>query len=228
MRWMLLLLLSSVAWADGAVYHDPSRPPPCYPITAYDHNFESNTYPSGFLKWFDNEDSFVVFTWDCDMKYYWERVAIAPYKKNIVGGIQSVASQVKAMSNAQKTEAYINNIHPINSGPEQIPGTSLDPRGAFIAMQRKQTAQPDIKWEVKDSSNSTSRPVFPILSSGARGTTSTGERVSDSLAICSCQTKALEETGGTYCSVSGLHNQASSDPSVRIASDRVALCVRVN
>jgi hypothetical protein len=211
----------SPTWADT---------PPCYPWDSSAKALQLSTVPEAKFDWMaaDPAEASYTVTWFCDIKYQWKAVGFVGWKAELIPDWFATAVSFRKADKTTLDTAwnqYIKCPDVTLTTPECLPYARLN---QIIQRQYAATRPLPIVWQVKDNPTATTRPVFPVSATGTRTTVATGERVSDVATVCDCVTKAIEETGGTYCSVSGLRNQASPDPAAVIAPDRVALCGRIN
>lgn len=174
------------------------------------------------------EASFVV-SWWCDAKYKWDFVGYMGWKENLAPNWEDVAKSLPGMGKAERDVLVDSLVKCKNSDPQDTPACLQYAPIRPLLGRQKATTEPDpIVWRVRDNPTATSRPVFP-LSGGVRLTTAAGnERVSDVAQNCDCAKVAVEESGGTYCSVSGALNVFTTPVDDVLPDNRVALCTRIN
>jgi hypothetical protein len=205
---LLLCLLSSTVYAA----------PACYPWDSSAKNVETSTSPESKAQFMvtDSARAFFVVTWHCDTKYRWHGYGFAGYRNELKADFLDLVAGYRTASKSTLDLAWGQNMPVLND-------LELKP---FLVTQLKATEPQPIRWQVRDNPQSTSRPVF-LAVNGVRSTTQqASERVSDT-AACSCARLVIEESGGTYCSVSGQDN-VSTAAADKLFFNRVALCYRVN
>ncbi|MDX2059941.1 MAG: hypothetical protein SFV24_19180 [Gemmatimonadales bacterium] len=224
----LIALALLLLW--GAV-GEAAIPIPCYPSEATARKVTITTAPTDPMEWLAAPATpglaSQMLSWYCDMKYYWYGVAWYGYKAELKPEWVSVM-QGAPTYDAAKWKVLIDENSSCEKRiyPETDPCAAYNPLIPWVDWVLKTGFPPRIIWRVKDNPTSTSRPVFPLNAGGTRSTTATAERVGDA-DLCNCVEKALEESGGTYCSVAGRPDVARTPAGV-IAPGRVALCARVN
>lgn len=204
--------------------------PPCYPWESSATNFEISTVPESKAQWLvaGDEASFTI-SWWCDVRYQWDFVGYMGWKKNLTPDWEAKVKSARGMTKAERDQ-FVDSLEkckpndPPNS-PQCLQYAPLEP---LMARQKLATTPDPIIWRVRDNPTATSRPVFP-LSNGVRLTSAAGnERVSDVAQNCDCAKVAVEESGGTYCSVSGALNVFTTPVDDVLPDNRVALCTRIN
>lgn len=222
MRHVLLAALLLLAGARAEAQAAPA--PSCWYDDPAAKNFTLTLFPATVPQVVASWDqASMVATWWCDVKYGWRSEGRWGYARNFVPGWESLLSSLPAMPRAEKYKLYVDSMKCYMDDPRPE-CDYLEPLEAIAKEQYKATRPPDIVWRVRDNPTATSRPVFPVTN-GVRSTTATAERISDS-AVCSCMQLAIEESGGTYCSVAGQQNLGTAGG--WIAASRVALCFRTN
>lgn len=211
------MLVAAPLWAQA-------QPPSCWFTDAAAKSFTLTIMPNSLAELLDDKSkAAVVATWFCDAKYGWKKEGFWFYPGNGTPEQVAEAKTYDTMTRDQRIALFVKNLK-CPMGDTRPECDYLDPLEAIARQQFISTAPTPILWRVRDNPTSTTRPVFPVVN-GVRSTTASTERVSDS-ATCGCTSLAIEESGGTYCSVTGLPNAAVAGAT--IPASRVALCYRAN
>lgn len=212
-----------------------AAPPPCWFWQTNATGYELQTVPESKFQWLRHttpEHSFVV-SWWCRKPYSWSHVSFFGFKDQLDDNFMQVIEQTVGNVDAANT---LWNERITCPGDVTSPGCErYAPLATVADLIRDATRPPPIIWNVRDNPTNNSRPTFSVNpTTGVRSTTATANsRVSDVDIIgtsevenrCKCVERAVVESGGTYCSVSGNSNVATAIMTDVIAPNQAALCV---
>lgn len=221
LKYFVLFLLSSAALADA---------PPCYPWDSSAKNLEIVTIPESkaLLLVTDPSKAGFAANWYCDVKYGWKRVAFVGWLSELDSTYMAETRVLSTAPKADRDALWTAKIKCTNlslNTPECLPYAPLRDLDQKL---RAVTEPRPIVWQVKDNPTAVSRPVYPLAADGSRNLTALpNAKVSDIATVCSCMARAIEESGGTYCAVTGNLNVATVDPTDTLP-ESVTLCIRIN
>lgn len=213
-----LVCVASPTWAQAT----PDSVPPCAWWDASAKNVTLTLTPPNIGDVAGMPDASFVQTWFCDTKYSWSSTGFYGFTKNLTADWWDRFKSLKSLSRDDLKTLWLSSIRCPNY---MVDGACAEfaPLVSIAKHQISVTRPAPIIWRVRDNPTATTRPVFPVTN-GIRSTVATSERVSDS-AECKCTELAIEESGGTYCSVSGLQN-LTTGATAPITNNRVSLCYR--
>jgi len=225
-RWLAVCALAVLGTAQAAV----PDPPTCYPWDSNAKEAEVLLVPTNPVVWLSVQKEVASFTitWWCRDKYQWRPFAVYGYRADLDQEWADTLQMLRSMQRGELDALWQKGVA-CDGDPSNVNCAKYKGLISNVSQQVAATRPPPIIWAVKDNPSRSDRPVYRANNGVRNPTPITNERVSDVATLCDCVANALEESGGTYCSVAGRPNTltGSSIPAT-LGSDRVTLCEERN